>query len=77
MRISVYDSSHAPSTTRASLYEFTYSLIPLVRSSSELIVHRTRKSGKPHPLNIHWAAREVRSASRSLPQLHQIPSRDS
>ena len=55
----------------------TYSRIPLVRSSSELIVHRTRKSGKPHPLDIHWAAREVRSVSRSLPQLHQISSRDS
>ena len=26
------------------LYQFTYSRIPLVRSSSELIVHRTRKS---------------------------------
>ena len=55
----------------------TYSRIPLVRSSSELIVHRTRKSSKLHPLNIHWAAKGVRSVSRSLPQLHQISSRNS
>ena len=55
----------------------TYSRIPLVRSSSELVVHRTGKSSKLHPLDIRWAAREVRSVSRSLPQLHQVSSKDS
>ena len=77
VRYCVLECIHLPVIQMYIVLQCTYSRIPLVRSSSELIVHRTRKSSKLHPLNIHWAAKGVRSVSRSLPQLHQISSRNS